>query len=48
MSATATCCPPLNESALTEPAADRLAEVFAVLADPVRLRLFSLIATRPG
>jgi len=48
MVATATCCPPLNESALTKPAADRLAEVLAVLADPVRQRLFSLIATRPG
>ena len=42
------CCPPLTQSALSEPAATRLAEVFAVLADPVRLRLFSLIASQPG
>ena len=50
MNATAeiTSCPPLTQSALSESAATRLAEVFAVLADPVRLRLFSLIASRPG
>ena len=50
MNATAeiTCYPPLTQSALSESAATRLAEVFAVLADPVRLRLFSLIASRPG
>jgi ArsR family transcriptional regulator len=50
MSATAeiTCCPPLTQSALSKSAATSLAEVFAVLADPVRLRLFSLIASRPG
>ncbi|MDG1464389.1 MAG: metalloregulator ArsR/SmtB family transcription factor [Acidimicrobiales bacterium] len=42
------CCPPLTQSALSKPAATRLAEVFAVLANPARLRLFSLIASQPG
>lgn len=42
------CCPPITSAPLAEEAAVRLAEVFAVLADPVRLRLFSLIASQPG
>ncbi|MBS1264764.1 MAG: Transcriptional repressor SmtB [Acidimicrobiaceae bacterium] len=41
------CCPPVTEAALDEEAAQRLAGVFAALGDPVRLRLFSLIASRP-
>ena len=38
------CCPPLLEAPLDEPAADDLARIFAALADPVRLRLLSLVA----
>ena len=39
------CCGSVLEEALDAPDADELAGVFAALADPVRLRLFSLIAT---
>lgn len=38
------CCAPLS-SALSEPEADELAHTFSALADPVRLRLLSLIAS---
>jgi ArsR family transcriptional regulator, arsenate/arsenite/antimonite-responsive transcriptional repressor len=38
------CCPSLLDSPLDEPQADDLARAFAALADPVRLRLLSLIA----
>jgi ArsR family transcriptional regulator, arsenate/arsenite/antimonite-responsive transcriptional repressor len=38
------CCPPLLGDALTEDEAGELAKVFAALADPVRLRLLSMIA----
>jgi len=38
------CCPSLLDSPLDEPQADDLARTFAALADPVRLRLLSLIA----
>ncbi len=38
------CCPSLLAAPLTEAAADDLARVFAALADPVRLRLLSLVA----
>jgi ArsR family transcriptional regulator, arsenate/arsenite/antimonite-responsive transcriptional repressor len=38
------CCPSLLAAPLTEAAADDLAAVFAALADPVRLRLLSLVA----
>lgn len=44
----ATCCEPLVEEALTEEQADDLAAGFKVLADPIRLRLLSLVATAPG
>jgi ArsR family transcriptional regulator len=40
-----TCCGPLSDEALTTPQAESLAHAFAALADPVRLRLLSLIAT---
>jgi ArsR family transcriptional regulator len=39
-----TCCPSLLDAPLDEREADDLARVFAALADPVRLRLLSLIA----
>lgn len=42
------CCSPVTESALTEEAAEALAAGFKVIADPVRLRLLSIIATAPG
>lgn len=39
------CCAPLMASALEEDDAAELAAAFKVIADPVRLRLLSLIAT---
>ncbi len=39
------CCSPLTESPLTESEANELARVIAALADPVRLRLLSLVAS---
>jgi ArsR family transcriptional regulator len=39
------CCAPVLEEPLGESSAERLAGWFSVLADPTRLRLFSLIAT---
>ncbi len=41
------CCPRLLEAPLDEAEADELAAAFKVLADPVRLRLLSLIAAAP-
>jgi ArsR family transcriptional regulator len=41
------CCAPLLTSALDEAQALELAAAFKVLADPVRLRLLSLIAAAP-
>ena len=38
------CCAPIASEALDEVEADALARTFAALGDPVRLRLFSLIA----
>lgn len=38
------CCPSVLDAPLDERQADDLARVFAALADPVRLRLLSLIA----
>ena len=42
------CCPAALSSPLTEERAAALARDFAVLADPVRLRLLSLIASVPS
>ncbi len=39
------CCAPLSSAPLQEAEAQELASVFAALADPVRLRVFNLIAT---
>jgi len=44
----APCCPPLAAAPLTETAAVELAVGFKALADPVRLRLLSLIASHAG
>ena len=38
------CCAPLQSSPLEQGEAAELAKVFAALGDPVRLRLFSLVA----
>ena len=38
------CCPPIAAAPLGEDEAAELADAFAALADPVRLRLLSLIA----
>src|SRR5437016_1621028 len=38
------CCPPLRAAPLSDDDAVELARVFAALADPVRLRLLSLVA----
>lgn len=42
------CCSPLVRQAVTETEAAELAHVFKALADPVRLRLLSLIASHDG
>jgi ArsR family transcriptional regulator len=39
-----TCCPSVLEAPLNTPQAEDLARAFAALADPIRLRLLSLIA----
>lgn len=41
------CCAPLLSAPLGESDADELAVAFKALADPVRLRLLSLIASAP-
>ena len=38
------CCPSVLEAPLTEEQAGEVARMFAALADPVRLRLLSLVA----
>jgi ArsR family transcriptional regulator len=38
------CCVPAADAPLSEPAAEALAHRYAAVADPVRLRLLSLIA----
>ncbi|MHA5047709.1 ArsR/SmtB family transcription factor [Streptomyces sp. SD15] len=45
---TAPCCPPLTERPLTAEEAGRTAKMFKALGDPVRLRLFSLVASHEG
>lgn len=44
----APCCPPLNERPLTAEEAERTAVMFKALGDPVRLRLFSSVASHEG
>jgi len=43
---TAMCCSSVTEAPLSEAEADDLAHVLAALADPVRLRLLSLVAAQ--
>lgn len=42
------CCDPVLTEPLDEGEADELAAGFKVLADPIRLRLLSLVANAPG
>jgi ArsR family transcriptional regulator, arsenate/arsenite/antimonite-responsive transcriptional repressor len=41
------CCGPVSDAALTTKQAEGLSVGFAALADPIRLKLFSLIAASP-
>ena len=40
----AVCCAPLTETSLSQREAERAAPVLAALADPIRLRLLSIVA----
>jgi ArsR family transcriptional regulator, arsenate/arsenite/antimonite-responsive transcriptional repressor len=42
------CCPPLSAQALTQDQAEQIAPLLKALADPVRLRLMSLVASASG
>jgi ArsR family transcriptional regulator len=44
---TVDCCSPLSESELSDDEARTAASIFGALADPVRLRMLSLIAAEP-
>jgi ArsR family transcriptional regulator len=43
----AVCCTPVTEAPLSDGEAAELARVMAALADPVRLKLLSLVASNP-
>ena len=45
---TAACCPPLSVQPLSQAQAEQVAPLLKALAEPVRLRLMSLIASHPG
>jgi ArsR family transcriptional regulator len=45
---TAACCPPLSAEPLSQGQAEQVAPLLKALADPVRLRLMSLVASHPG
>ncbi|NUO89984.1 MAG: winged helix-turn-helix transcriptional regulator [Dermatophilaceae bacterium] len=42
------CCSPLSREPLSQEAAERIAPMLKALADPVRLRLLSLVASHEG
>ena len=42
------CCPPLSAQPLSQAQAEQVAPRLKALADPVRLRLISLVASHPG
>jgi ArsR family transcriptional regulator len=42
------CCPPLSQVPLSPAQAEQVAPLLKALADPVRLRLMSLVASHPG
>src|SRR5580692_3899149 len=44
----AACCAPLSAEPLTREQAEQVAPLMKALADPVRLRLMSLVASHPG
>jgi ArsR family transcriptional regulator len=44
----AVCCPPLAAEPLSAEQAEQVAPMLKALAEPVRLRLMSLIASHPG
>ena len=44
----AACCPPLSAEPLSQAQAEQVAPLLRALADPVRLRLMSLVASHPG
>jgi len=48
VSALEECCPAVLSAPLSENRAEELAMAFAVLSDPARLRLLSLIASAPA
>jgi len=45
---TVACCSPLSREPLSEATAERIAPLLKALADPVRLRLMSLVASHEG
>lgn len=45
---TVACCPPLSVQPLSQAQAEKVAPLLKALADPVRLRLMSLVASHPG
>jgi ArsR family transcriptional regulator, arsenate/arsenite/antimonite-responsive transcriptional repressor len=45
---TVACCLPLSAQALSMEQAEQVAPLLKALADPVRLRLMSLVASHPG
>ena len=45
---TAACCSPLTAAPLSMEQAEQVAPLLKALADPVRLRLMSLVASHPG
>jgi ArsR family transcriptional regulator len=45
---TAACCPPLSREPMSAGQAAQVAPLLKALAEPVRLRLMSLIASHPG
>jgi ArsR family transcriptional regulator, arsenate/arsenite/antimonite-responsive transcriptional repressor len=45
---TAACCPPLSAQPLSQAQAEQVAPLLKALADPVRLRLMSLVASHAG
>jgi ArsR family transcriptional regulator, arsenate/arsenite/antimonite-responsive transcriptional repressor len=45
---TAACCPPLSREPLSRAQAEQIVPLLKALAEPVRLRLMSLIASHPG
>ena len=48
LGSTTACCAPLSDGALSADQAEQIAPLLKALADPVRLRLMSLVASSPG